>query len=73
MIKSEEDVSLCSIPPSFCSYHVLGHAGPALLQDFYTIEGLAEQMVSSALIHLEHVPDHRLRPLLHILYKISSH
>lgn len=54
------------------SYHVLGHAGPALLQDFYTIEGLAEQLVGSALIHLEHVPDHRLRPLLHILYEISN-
>ncbi|KAG7314070.1 hypothetical protein KOW79_022566 [Hemibagrus wyckioides] len=50
-------------------YHVLGHAGPALQQDFYTIEGLAEKLVGSALIHLEHVPDHRLRPLLHILYE----
>lgn len=48
---------------------MLGHAGPALQQDFYTIEGLAEKLVGSALIHLEHVPDHRLRPLLHILYE----
>ncbi|XP_053475356.1 exportin-5 isoform X2 [Ictalurus furcatus] len=50
-------------------YHVLGHAGPALLQDFYTIEGLEEQLVGSALIHLEHVPDHRLRPLLRVFMK----
>uniref|UniRef100_A0A4W4EQN2 Exportin-5 n=1 Tax=Electrophorus electricus TaxID=8005 RepID=A0A4W4EQN2_ELEEL len=52
-------------------YHVLGNAGPALQQDFYTIEGLAEKLLGSALIHLEHVPDHRLRPLLHILCKIQ--
>ncbi|GAA6098173.1 exportin-5 [Tachysurus ichikawai] len=51
-------------------YHVLGHAGPALQQDFYTIEGLLEKLVGSALIHLEQVPDHRLRPLLHILYSL---
>uniref|UniRef100_A0A4W4ESG8 Exportin-5 n=1 Tax=Electrophorus electricus TaxID=8005 RepID=A0A4W4ESG8_ELEEL len=53
-------------------YHVLGNAGPALQQDFYTIEGLAEKLLGSALIHLEHVPDHRLRPLLHILCKMPS-
>ncbi|KAL7841850.1 hypothetical protein SRHO_G00255410 [Serrasalmus rhombeus] len=52
-------------------YHVIGYAGPALQQDFYTVEALAEQLVGSALIHLEHVPDHRLRPLIHILYIIS--
>ncbi|XP_027030360.1 exportin-5 [Tachysurus fulvidraco] len=50
-------------------YHVLGHAGPALQQDFYTIEGLVEKLVGSALIHLEHVPDHRLRPLLRVFLK----
>ncbi|XP_046699270.1 exportin-5 isoform X1 [Silurus meridionalis] len=50
-------------------YHVLGHAGPALLQDFYTIEGLAEQLAGSAFLHLEHVPDHRLRPMLRVFMK----
>ncbi|XP_026880783.1 exportin-5 isoform X2 [Electrophorus electricus] len=50
-------------------YHVLGNAGPALQQDFYTIEGLAEKLLGSALIHLEHVPDHRLRPLLRVFMK----
>uniref|UniRef100_A0A4W5J9I2 Exportin-5 C-terminal domain-containing protein n=1 Tax=Hucho hucho TaxID=62062 RepID=A0A4W5J9I2_9TELE len=56
----------------FCSlydncYHILGNAGLSLQQDFYTIEGLAEQIVGSALISLDNVPDHRLRPMLHIL------
>uniref|UniRef100_A0AAR2IJZ5 Exportin-5 n=1 Tax=Pygocentrus nattereri TaxID=42514 RepID=A0AAR2IJZ5_PYGNA len=37
-------------------YHVIGYAGPALQQDFYTVEALAEQLVGSALIHLEHNP-----------------
>uniref|UniRef100_A0A8C8I1V4 Exportin-5 n=1 Tax=Oncorhynchus tshawytscha TaxID=74940 RepID=A0A8C8I1V4_ONCTS len=48
-------------------YHILGNAGLSLHQDFYTIEGLAEQIVGSALISLDNVPDHRLRPMLHIL------
>uniref|UniRef100_A0A6Q2WU76 Exportin-5 n=1 Tax=Esox lucius TaxID=8010 RepID=A0A6Q2WU76_ESOLU len=48
-------------------YHILGNAGPSLQQDFYTIEGLAEQIVGSAFVSLDNVPDHRLRPMLHIL------
>lgn len=53
--------------PPLSSYHILGNAGLSLQQDFYTIEGLAEQIVGSALISLDNVPDHRLRPMLHIL------
>uniref|UniRef100_A0A8C9VMM6 Exportin 5 n=1 Tax=Scleropages formosus TaxID=113540 RepID=A0A8C9VMM6_SCLFO len=53
-------------------FHILGHAGPSLNQDFYTIEGLAEQLVSSVLINLDHVPDHRLRAMLHILSLVVS-
>uniref|UniRef100_A0A8B9JME2 Exportin 5 n=1 Tax=Astyanax mexicanus TaxID=7994 RepID=A0A8B9JME2_ASTMX len=30
------------------------HSGTALQQDFYTIDGLAEKLVSSTLVHLEH-------------------
>ncbi|KAJ8250821.1 hypothetical protein COCON_G00227430 [Conger conger] len=48
-------------------FHILGNAGPSLQQDFYTIDGLAEKIVNSALVNLDNVPDHRLRPLLHIL------
>uniref|UniRef100_A0A671T847 Importin N-terminal domain-containing protein n=1 Tax=Sinocyclocheilus anshuiensis TaxID=1608454 RepID=A0A671T847_9TELE len=44
-------------------YHMLGNAGPCMQQDFYAIEGLAEQIVGSAFTHLDSVPDHRLRPL----------
>uniref|UniRef100_A0A8C2HT20 Exportin 5 n=1 Tax=Cyprinus carpio TaxID=7962 RepID=A0A8C2HT20_CYPCA len=49
-------------------YQVLGNAGPCMQQDFYATEDLAEQIVGSAFIHLDSVPDHRLRPLVHILY-----
>uniref|UniRef100_A0A8C7TAI9 Importin N-terminal domain-containing protein n=1 Tax=Oncorhynchus mykiss TaxID=8022 RepID=A0A8C7TAI9_ONCMY len=48
-------------------YHTLGKAGLSLQQDFYTIEGLAEQIVGSAFVSLDNVPDHRLRTMLHIL------
>uniref|UniRef100_A0A6Q2Z149 Exportin-5 n=1 Tax=Esox lucius TaxID=8010 RepID=A0A6Q2Z149_ESOLU len=34
-------------------YHILGNAGPSLQQDFYTIEGLAEQIVGSAFVSLD--------------------
>ncbi|KAG1941606.1 exportin-1 [Pimephales promelas] len=50
-------------------YSVLGNIGPCLQQDFYAIEGLAEQIVGSAFIHLDSVPDHRLRPLVRLFMK----
>lgn len=50
-------------------YHVLGNVGPCLQQDFYGIEGLAEQIVGSAFNHLDSVPDHRLRPLIRLFMK----
>lgn len=50
-----------------CSFHILGNAGPALLQDFYTVESLAEGIIGSAFTSLDHVPDHRLRSMIHIL------
>ena len=49
------------------SYHILGNAGHSLTRDFYTIDGLAEKLVGSAFVSLDHVPDHRFRPLIHIL------
>ncbi|XP_056117862.1 exportin-5-like [Rhinichthys klamathensis goyatoka] len=50
-------------------YQLLGNAAPCLQQDFYAIEGLAEQIVGSAFIHLDSLPDHRLRPLVHVFMK----
>uniref|UniRef100_A0A8C5FQ21 Importin N-terminal domain-containing protein n=1 Tax=Gadus morhua TaxID=8049 RepID=A0A8C5FQ21_GADMO len=48
-------------------YHILGNAGHSLTRDFYTIDGLAEKLVGSAFVSLDHVPDHRFRPIIHIL------
>uniref|UniRef100_A0A3P9PXZ7 Exportin-5 n=1 Tax=Poecilia reticulata TaxID=8081 RepID=A0A3P9PXZ7_POERE len=45
-------------------FHILGNAGPALLQDFYTVESLAEGIIGSAFTSLDHVPDHRLQTLI---------
>ncbi|KAI1886355.1 hypothetical protein AGOR_G00213170 [Albula goreensis] len=50
-------------------FHILGNAGPSLQQDFYTIDGLAEKIVNSALANIDNVPDHRLRPLLRVFIK----
>uniref|UniRef100_A0A7N6B250 Importin N-terminal domain-containing protein n=1 Tax=Anabas testudineus TaxID=64144 RepID=A0A7N6B250_ANATE len=48
-------------------FHVLGNAGMSLQQEFYTIERLAEEIAGSVFVSLDHVPDHRLRPMIHIL------
>ncbi|KAM9345342.1 exportin-5 [Symphorus nematophorus] len=45
-------------------FHVLGNAGLSLQQEFYTIERLAEEIAGSAFVSLDHVPDHRLRPMI---------
>lgn len=40
-------------------------------QDFYTVEGLASQLLSSAFNNLNNIPDYRLRPMLRILPSLS--
>ncbi|KAF7661800.1 hypothetical protein LDENG_00254150, partial [Lucifuga dentata] len=35
-------------------FHILGNAGPSLQQDFYSITGLAEQIIGSAFVSLDH-------------------
>uniref|UniRef100_A0A7M4F4J1 Exportin-5 n=1 Tax=Crocodylus porosus TaxID=8502 RepID=A0A7M4F4J1_CROPO len=50
-------------------FHVLGNAGPSMQQDFYTVEGLASQLLTSAFINLNNIPDYRLRPMLRVFVK----
>ncbi|XP_042358409.1 exportin-5 [Plectropomus leopardus] len=50
-------------------FHVLGNAGLSLQQEFYTIERLAEEIASSAFVSLDHVPDHRLRPMIRVFLR----
>ncbi|GAB5571551.1 exportin-T isoform X1 [Prionailurus iriomotensis] len=51
-------------------FHILGKAGPSMQQDFYTVEHLATQLLSSAFVNLNNIPDYRLRPMLR---QISAH
>ncbi|ELK00268.1 Exportin-5 [Pteropus alecto] len=53
-------------------FHILGKAGPSMQQDFYTVEHLATQLLSSAFVNLNNIPDYRLRPMLHILSEVPS-
>ncbi|KAM7318625.1 hypothetical protein ACRRTK_021737 [Alexandromys fortis] len=48
-------------------YHILGKAGPSMQQDFYTVEDLATQLLGSAFVNLNNIPDFRLKSMLHIL------
>ncbi|XP_040906451.1 exportin-5 isoform X1 [Toxotes jaculatrix] len=50
-------------------FHVLGNAGLSLQQEFYTIERLAEEIAGSAFASLDHVPDHRLRPMIRVFLR----
>lgn len=50
-------------------FHVLGNAGLSLQQEFYTIERLAEEVAGSAFVSLDHIPDHRLRPMIRVFLR----
>ncbi|XP_005666094.2 exportin-5 [Sus scrofa] len=50
-------------------FHILGKAGPSMQQDFYTVEQLSTQLLSSAFVNLDNLPDYRLRPLLRVFVK----
>uniref|UniRef100_A0A8C6WYC3 Exportin 5 n=1 Tax=Neogobius melanostomus TaxID=47308 RepID=A0A8C6WYC3_9GOBI len=53
-------------------FHALGNACQSLLQEFYSIEGLTQEISTSVFGTFDHVPDHRLRPMIHILFIHSS-
>lgn len=50
-------------------FHVLGNAGLSLQQDFFSIPGLSQEISSSVFGSLDHVPDHRLRPIIRVFLK----
>ncbi|XP_026536763.1 exportin-5 isoform X2 [Notechis scutatus] len=50
-------------------FHILGNAGSSMQQDFYVVEGLAAELLNSAFINLDNIPDYRLRPLLRVFVK----
>ncbi|XP_053160155.1 exportin-5 isoform X2 [Hemicordylus capensis] len=50
-------------------FHILGNAGSSMQQDFYTVDGLAAELLNSAFVNLNNIPDYRLRPLLRVFVK----
>ncbi|XP_008123488.1 exportin-5 [Anolis carolinensis] len=50
-------------------FHILGSAGSSMQQDFYSVDGLATELLNSAFINLDNIPDYRLRPLLRVFVK----
>lgn len=49
------------------SLHLLGNVGASLQREFFTYERLSEEIAGSVFVSLDHVPDYRLRPIIHIL------
>uniref|UniRef100_A0A4W3GQ55 Exportin 5 n=1 Tax=Callorhinchus milii TaxID=7868 RepID=A0A4W3GQ55_CALMI len=43
-------------------FHILGNAGPSMLQDFFNVNNFAESVINSAFVNLENIADYRLRP-----------
>ncbi|XP_078085741.1 exportin-5 isoform X1 [Mustelus asterias] len=50
-------------------FHILGNAGPSMLQDFFDITNFAESVINSAFVNLENIPDYRLRPVTRVFVK----
>ncbi|XP_054833227.1 exportin-5 isoform X1 [Eublepharis macularius] len=50
-------------------FHILGNAGSSMQQDFYTVNGLAAELLNSAFVNLNNIPDYRLRPMLRVFVK----
>ncbi|XP_060100457.1 exportin-5 [Heteronotia binoei] len=50
-------------------FHILGNAGSSMQQDFYTVDGLATDLLNSAFVNLTNIPDYRLRPMLRVFVK----
>ncbi|XP_048339603.1 exportin-5 isoform X2 [Sphaerodactylus townsendi] len=50
-------------------FHILGNAGSSMQQDFYTVNGLASELLNSAFVNLNNIPDYRLRPMLRVFVK----
>ncbi|XP_061546591.1 exportin-5 [Phycodurus eques] len=50
-------------------FHILGNGGLSLQQEFYNIDRLAEEISASAFFSLDHVPDHRLRPVIRLFVR----
>ncbi|XP_073527717.1 exportin-5 [Phyllobates terribilis] len=58
---------LCSLHDCWCQ--ILGNLGPSLLEDFYSVPGLAMRLGNSAFCNLNNLPDFRLRPMLRLFVK----
>ncbi|XP_042188914.1 exportin-5 isoform X2 [Callorhinchus milii] len=50
-------------------FHILGNAGPSMLQDFFNVNNFAESVINSAFVNLENIADYRLRPVLRVFVK----
>lgn len=59
--------SYLSSPFSLPSLHILGNVGSSFQMEFFTLPGLSEDLASSVFASLDHIPDYRLRPIIHIL------
>lgn len=52
---------------SLPSLHILGNVGSSFQMEFFTFPALSEEIAGSVFVSLDHIPDYRLRPIIHIL------
>lgn len=49
--------------------HMMGSSGPSLGRDLYQLNGIANALIGSIFSNINHLPDHRLRPLIRVFLK----
>lgn len=57
---------------SLPSLHILGNVGSSFQMEFFTFPGLSEDLASSVFASLDHIPDYRLRHIIHILCHVLN-
>nr|XP_006811536.1 PREDICTED: exportin-5-like [Saccoglossus kowalevskii] len=50
-------------------YHILANAGLCLGYEYYTVPKLTQVILNSIFVNMEHIPDHRLRPIIRVFMK----
>ena len=57
---------------AYCSYSTLGHVGNAIGGELYSQPGLAQFINEHVVSTLQHLPNYRLRIVIHIL-ELANH
>lgn len=70
--KLKSFIRVCLLLFPLPSIHIMGNVGSFFQMEFFTYPGLSEDLAGSVFASLDHIPDYRLRPIIHILYRAPN-